>query len=1027
MTGGPPEAAANPPGDADGRDAVGRDAVGRDGDGGDRGAAPYAPALPEPLPGAPLTPEGASGTGVPGGTGDDPALPPVAAGRRAMAAYIGELARDRPQVVALAECLCLAAGVEQSLLRRARLRFLPRSTAGLEAELWFSPLVEAAGDRALLLHPLAADVLRERLARGPRAHAEAVRAFTEEAHREATPLVRWFERLLWAGLFPEPDDGPLVDRELRRVLTAVTATGADADDLGRWALHYLPRLPAGVLRHDDAWRIQVASSERLGLEPPADLTGLPRPPAAQARSLVHREVVIGVEARSGGVVLSRPPAPDARPLRATGVWKVRLDAVSALTPAPSHAEPVRLELDDGQRLTLPFTALQRLDTRGRAVLSVARPGTAVETAVATGDLVPGGARYALLLADGTILRYEADGTLRGFLPAEGPRTHLTLSADGSRVACLEGTAVREFSVLDALTPERHFRGRYTVHRMDFTARRQESVRWVVEYGGQLTLEQEDGPDIVYPGVEGAQGVWPLAGLPGAAAVLHHRDRRLKLHTPDRPRGSTLALGVTTVAAHPLRSSIAAATEDGTVLHWSPGEEAPVAIGRAPWPVTALALGADDRLAAVGGDSRLLLWNLTDPEPLPRYVPLEFLAERVLAHPGGGWLVSGSGGPVELTTEDGRRHRVLPARAPADDDPDDPDDWLSDLVLAEIDRSGIPSLFTGPAAAPDRLAAAGVRALVVGPFTPAPPEETDPAEYEEIAALRTEARRHGIRILVDLHPGPDRGGGPDRRGRFLDSARRWLDHGADGIRVSAATEVGEGDLEDLRHLLDGYDNRVLVRRSLEAPHAVLSFDLEDMGALSGVCDMVVPSSLAIALARALHDADLHSYGAQLMDAQFSLESSGLRARWGHCLPELIAPDRRRLAAAVLLALPGSPSLPLDLLRDPEIAALLELRRGHLALSRGDFRAWLFDRPELLGVVRSHGDETVFALANSGTRPLAAPVTSADLGHGGSLRLLDLVDGTTVEAPDQEPVRAVVAGGGVRWFLVSRPAPTAVPGE
>ncbi|QSY49809.1 hypothetical protein [Streptomyces griseocarneus] len=192
-----------------------------------------------------------------------------------MTAFVERLARRRPELVRLAECLSLAADVERSLLRRVRLRFQPRSSSGLEAELWFSPLVEAAGEHSLQLDPVAATVLRRRLASRPREHVEAVWACTREAHAGAPAVTRWFEELLWVDVFPAAVPAAQLDGRLRRVLAAVGAAGEAADELGRWVLHYVPRLPPWLLRHENARRIQVVSCERLGLEPPPD--PFPRP------------------------------------------------------------------------------------------------------------------------------------------------------------------------------------------------------------------------------------------------------------------------------------------------------------------------------------------------------------------------------------------------------------------------------------------------------------------------------------------------------------------------------------------------------------------------------------------------------------------------------------------------------------------------------------------------------------------------------------------------------------------------------
>src|SRR5262245_14691442 len=53
------------------------------------------------------------------------------------------------RVVDLARYLSLAAWIEPALLRKARLTFLPRSDAGLEADLWFSPLVQSRSVRSV--------------------------------------------------------------------------------------------------------------------------------------------------------------------------------------------------------------------------------------------------------------------------------------------------------------------------------------------------------------------------------------------------------------------------------------------------------------------------------------------------------------------------------------------------------------------------------------------------------------------------------------------------------------------------------------------------------------------------------------------------------------------------------------------------------------------------------------------------------------------------------------------------------------
>uniref|UniRef100_UPI0018D05B27 DUF3459 domain-containing protein n=1 Tax=Streptomyces clavuligerus TaxID=1901 RepID=UPI0018D05B27 len=500
------------------------------------------------------------------------------------------------------------------------------------------------------------------------------------------------------------------------------------------------------------------------------------------------------------------------------------------------------------------------------------------------------------------------------------------------------------------------------------------------------------------------------------AVVVGRSGDLTLRWNRDARGRFLTLGVTALADHAERRIGSAALADGTVLAWAGSPDDRVPLGQAPWQITALAVSADGRrLAAVGGDSRMLVWGLGRSAPYEE-VPLAFCADHVFAHPDGGWVVSGTGGPVELTTEDGRRHRITPV---PDDTPEDgPPAWLRDAVLAEADRSGIASLLAEPSALA-RLAATGVGALVVGPYTPPPPGRTGP--MDEIAALRAETRRHGLRIVVDLHPPR----GPQDDVLLLDCVRRWLDQDIDGVRISAGPEIGARHLDDLRHLLDGYEDRVLIR---SGPPTAAGFRSEqgDLGAESDACDLLQPGSLTIAFVQGFGNGNLYTHAHRLRLALEVLRSSGLRAGWAHTLPDAIRPAQRRSAAAVLLGLPGVPLLPPDLLGDPAIATLLELRRAHPALSRGAFDVRPYTGLGLLAVVRTHGGETVLCLTNSGAEPATVDLTPGYLGVPGPLSLLDLLDGGTADCAGTAPARTVVDGGGVRWFLLL-PAPgRAYPG-
>src|SRR6185503_11803986 len=72
--------------------------------------------------------------------------------------FIELLRKTSPGAVELARLVSLAARVEPELLRAIRLRHLPKVDAAAEADLWFSPLVQASSPLGLVLRP---DVLAE--------------------------------------------------------------------------------------------------------------------------------------------------------------------------------------------------------------------------------------------------------------------------------------------------------------------------------------------------------------------------------------------------------------------------------------------------------------------------------------------------------------------------------------------------------------------------------------------------------------------------------------------------------------------------------------------------------------------------------------------------------------------------------------------------------------------------------------------------------------------------------------------------
>ncbi|MFG2424970.1 hypothetical protein ACGFWD_38915 [Streptomyces sp. NPDC048448] len=907
----------------------------------------------------------------------------------------------------------------------------------MEAELWFSPLVEAAGDHTLLFAPEAAEILRRRLASHPRHHCEEVRKFTVEAHRDARAVTRWFEEMLWADLVPSAAAERHVRSELDRVLRALASGGQAADDLSRWIQHYLPRLPSGVRRFDDAWRIQVASSERLGLEPPDD--PFLRPPSAitEARALVQRELFVGVAAHSDGVELSSPPADGSRLIVAPGLRKVRLDVVSTLATEPA---PVRVQLAENQSVRLPIAVVQWLDGNGATTMSVAHGGAASDALVAR-SADSAGASCAVHLADGRIMLYGRAGSETGRVPAasgERRRRSLAMSPDGLALAWIEdGAAVVHDLRTGAERPVSETSEPGDLVQVLFTSDAEEPAR---VYAGEdrVSVLGRQGASLAAHGVSLGDSLWSSDDASCIAGI--GRSGKLWVWDSEGPDTESLADGVTTVSGTPDGRLLVWATGDGTLWYRRSGAIGTGVVGAAPWQVTGLAAAHDGGVvAAVGGDSKLLVWELRGTPSSPRSLGLRFCADRVHALSDGGWAVSGSGGPVEVRTEDGRRYHVTPDTqdpVPADEVPA----WARGCVLAVV-REPSSSGFQGMADRMAEIAAQGVDCLLIRHADENPGSEDVPLPggmrfNADFQAMVLSAQQHGLRVVVEIEPGT---GFEDTvvdrySGGLLEDVRDLLDQDIDGVCLVYEGSLGHGVLNDVRHLLDGYGDRLLVRIHPTMDWAVEELDFGGPSTGDVGCHVVVPG-WDEPLARAVRAGDLgavrwgadRSYAAVLTSVLGVRLSAGPGAQWGHSVPERLTLTQQTFAAAVLLGLPGCPVLPLALLNQTVLPALTRLRRDHLALSRGTCEVVDLGLPEILAVLRRHGDETVLCLANSGTREERPRVPFDRLTAEEAVLLLDLLDGTMMPCSPSVPAELVIEPHGVRWWRLMPAARTPATGE
>src|SRR5262249_46500042 len=104
-----------------------------------------------------------------------------------------------PDAVHLARAVSLAVRVEPELLRKIRLEIFPGMEAGAEADLWFSPLVDAQSPLTMVLFPEVQEILREQLAMN-KDLLDRSRQIIQEIHCNAPPAIRLEEEIISLSL-----------------------------------------------------------------------------------------------------------------------------------------------------------------------------------------------------------------------------------------------------------------------------------------------------------------------------------------------------------------------------------------------------------------------------------------------------------------------------------------------------------------------------------------------------------------------------------------------------------------------------------------------------------------------------------------------------------------------------------------------------------------------------------------------------------------------------------------------------------
>ncbi|MFI6581568.1 hypothetical protein [Embleya sp. NPDC050493] len=931
-------------------------------------------------------------------------------------AYLHRLARTDPPLHTLARSLCLAPHATPAFVRRARLEFVPASAAGLEADLWFSPLVESADARAVVLDPVLAAGLRHSLAQDP-AQWRAVHALTEEMQREAPELVRRYTRLAVADA-----GGPDADAELAGFAEAIAADAPDdasAEDVSRWLVHFLPRLPRVLAAGALARTLLISAATRLAVDPPKWVLDRHGPEGvAAARAAVRGHAELGVRLDDDGLILSRPPEHGSRVLEVPGAERVRIE-LAGPGADPTQGYPVEVGAAETVRVSVAVFA----DLTGFSVVEVPPTGgrpTGGEVAIGTSEVLLTDAEVVFgaseVLADGklrAVLRRTGDGselalrhgTMRRTVRLRG--TPRLLRADERTGTVLLATE-DELVVVRTDGSETAYFGGLGELRDTIVAAPHPSLPtpWVIvanEHGVCVVRPDApaDPPRYLSRSAEPGLRIW--VGVESSELVIvsgsaepQFIDLASGARMPTEAQADVLPATAIT-SGHGGRPLLYAQTGPRLVLMPTRDSTQVVRGGGLSSDIVSVAINrSGSRGASVDRQGRLVRWDGPMMSRPMYVVPLPFRAIDVSGADPRPFTVVGRGGPVELRDQAGRSMLLAPARR------SEPDTgWLRDTLVATMPD--------GPAgdAALESLRRAGIDcARVAFPMVGTQPVHlgSDPASE----FLRA-ARAAGIKVLAELPVGPAMDEiGPERAPGLLRRCAELLAAGADGVCVSlspegwgGATSTGRDDgsvdfLRSLRRLVDEHPGRVLVL---------------DRGA----------SGDSMSGAR---DACCHLVLAQ--ESRSWREAAGLARGDEHVAPNWAVslaarpdedPARVRALASIALALPGLRAVA-ELPSGPAseaVAALLRTRGRERALTRG-IVSWLGSPgPDVIALSRRYEGEFVVCVANLGPRRSAVALTTPSLPRGTLVDLLDL--GAPRPVPPlggKSPTMLTLAPDEYRWF-------------
>ncbi|MFI1580782.1 hypothetical protein [Embleya sp. NPDC020630] len=921
------------------------------------------------------------------------------------------VAERQPALPLLAEVLCLAPHAAPAFVRRARIEFVPNSTASLEADLWFSPLVESADGNALVLAPDVAAVLRTRLALDPQRWARVLR-LTERMQEQAPELVRRYTRLAVAeAMGAGPRD---VEPDLTAFRFALIPDGTTGDDLARWLVHFLPRLP-GVLETSALARTLVDSAAaRLHVETPTS-TSTP----AGFGATVRRRVRLGVRFDDDGLTLSRPPEPGDRVLEVPGGQRVRVELAAPGEPA-SGGYPVELAV--GESVHVPIVVFADLAVRGadgeRSTGRLLRTDTLFGVTAALADR---GLRAALRpTASGTELltSFRTEGWSSERLGQDAE----LLSVDGAwGLVLLDDDSEAIVARPGALGSAR---------RVNPGGIREAVIvgQWVVgigEFGVVAMSLAEEGPVAAIPLSRATAGEARIRGGYGPEEVVivytNGESEIVRF-----ARGATLRRGprfdprpITAIAGGATgRPLVLAQTGPRLVRVPMSGPTQIVESEVLNADITSLAIVSNTSMAVDAG-GRLLHWVGDLPIDPPREVPLPFRPVSVSAAGRSTFTIVGRGGPVELRTGDGRSVLVTPRHR--DETASDP---AEDTLIATMPL--------GPGGADfARIRGYGIGCVCL-PFRAESIAAGDGVPDAEAWAWMRAAGAAGLRALVDVpteHVARVRG--EIEAANVLRYCRALLAAGAVGIRIVQSrywwSLVERGDpptaraselLGIFRAPVDEYPGRILVLDH-DLPHDPTGWNENDGYPPAMTRSPTPQGGRALRVAQAslvLDPSEEHVRMRSIAPYEGPLgRSVSLSDLTDNAAPLTWA------CASILLGRPGLRAVA-TLPPGPEnarLAAMLRAHRDEPALARGTATRLLSLHEDVVVLQRRHEDEFVLCAANLGDTRRAVALTTPGTPQGTLVDLLDAMTPRTLGIRTGKPTMLALDPYEYRWFRLLGP--------